>query len=375
MQRVIFVSTSFGFGPASKAVTIARELRANSTVSVEFAGSGIALDFVLLAAVFDQVHHIDVDDPSGDQELERLCAGCSAVVSVMNWRVTEIDLRAPIYMVDSLTWMWPKLPNVSAVARYFVQDYLLGDREYHFVRLSHNMEIVGPIVSRDTGKERRERPQENRLLVNFAGAASPLCPDSYFWDYSLAVARAIVARWEGEFDSIRFCSNQRISDRLQQELGGASIEAASLPHGQFLDEMSMCSTLMTTPGITATIEAVRMGVPLLFLPPQNYSQALMSERYRYRFGTRAVAALSDWAGLSADFHAVSDEAQGVELTVAAVRRLVQDAEMTNRAIGGLELKRGLQVMESIRSDLALRPLGQQTISETLLRDLQASGDS
>lgn len=372
MRRILFVSTAFGFGPTSKAVTIARELRVNSPdVSVEFAGLGIALEFATLASVFNRVHPVNVDNASGDRELANLCNDSNAVVSIMNWRVVGLDLRRPVYVVDSLTWMWPQIPfNMDAVARYFVQDYLLGDHKLNVTHASSKLEIVGPIVSHETRSIRRKQSVKRNLLVNFAGAASPLCPDAYFLDYSLGVAHAVVSSWASEFESILFCSNSTVAAKLRQSFPGDTVVAACLPHHQFLEEMSSCSAMMSTPGITTTLEAAQMNVPMVFLPPQNYSQALMAEGYRDRFGADAVIALSDWAPLARGLREVSNEAEGVELTVAAVERLVGNKEILHRAVKGLHLERGHEVSSAIRHELSSRPYGQQAISRTLLRELE-----
>lgn len=38
--------------------------------------------------------------------------------------------------------------------------------------------------------------------------------------------------------------------------------------------------VLTTPGLTTTYEALVYNIPIRFLPPQNYSQALMLKHYR-----------------------------------------------------------------------------------------------
>lgn len=297
-SRWAFVSTSFGFGPVSKAVSVARELRRQSPDSeCHFFGSGVDLDFARASGVFHWTHHVDVDDPDTVRHLAVALRECSGTFSVMNHLLIDawpIE-NPPLYLVDSLTWMWPRPPaSLEKVSRVFVQDYLLPNHRLVEWRDSSAVTVVSPIheASRDDGLY-PHHPSTSLLLVNFSGCANPFGAHDLYKRYVEVLSDAIVEEADGRFKSIVFCCNRRLAAHIEQRhRRRPEVSAGHLAPAEFRRLMTSAARLLTAPGITTTLEALAVGVPPGFLLPQNYSQALLSERYRRTLGDRSCMALS-----------------------------------------------------------------------------------
>jgi hypothetical protein len=269
---ISFVATSFGFGPVSKAVSIARSLhRTSPDAHTTFYGDGVAFDFATRSDAFDEVVRCDVD---AAEPLERLCPvlrRADAVVSVLNtdlllrWRAVD----PPLHYVDSLDWMWPApVAGLDVVTGHFVQDYLLrpdADRG--------NATVVPPITP-----VRAEDGPRSGLLVNLSGLSNPLSDGSCYPRYARVTLDALLPAARERYGTIWVCCNARLAAELRQHYPDVPID--HLPHDEFLARMATAERVLTSPGITTTVEAVALGTPLGFLLPQNYSQALILQRYQ-----------------------------------------------------------------------------------------------
>jgi hypothetical protein len=293
-----FLSTSFGFGPVSKAVTIARELAVREPdASLHYFGAGVDYDFAKKAAVFDRILRIDVDNRELLHELVPQLEHYRAVVSVLNLDILPLwkpgPGSPPLYLVDSLAWMWPSVPDaVSRATTYFVQDYLFPvDRARSWSEHSH-LQLVGPIRPTLHVSRNNRNGSPRRLIVNFSGCASPFAPEEVLRRYVEVLAYAVLGN-AASFGEITIACNERLSEHLRRVLpGAASHQIGHFPHMEFLNMLAGCDALLTTPGITTTLEADLFGKPMRFLLPQNYSQARMSEMYRSQAGDHSCMAFS-----------------------------------------------------------------------------------
>lgn len=296
-EACAFLSTSFGFGPVSKAVTIARELKRQAPhLETHYFGYGVDYDFAKKSGAFDQIFRVDVDQHEILIELVPQLIGYHSIFSVLNFDILSLwpEDHPPLYIVDSLAWMWPDPPPRLERARaYFVQNYLVEQDRIKSWGEHFPLILVDPIHPELEQQEVASSTQQ--LLVNFSGCANPFAPTSLFKRYVEVLAQAVLAQAE-LFDKVIFCCNEQLGEYLRRILTHSkAIVAGHLPHNEFLDTLSRSSALLTSPGITTTLEANALGKKVRFLLPQNYSQALMSERYITSLGEHSCMALSRFA--------------------------------------------------------------------------------
>ena len=134
---------------------------------------------------------------------------------------------------------------------------------------------------------------KSRLLVNLSGCSNPHLHDGVYDDYARVLSAAVLSASEGIFEEIVICTRESLHPIVREAVGRSEgVTVVHLPHDRFLAQMAMCAALLTSPGITATLEAVRVSTPLGFLLPQNYSQYLLAERNASTFGHALSLAFS-----------------------------------------------------------------------------------
>ncbi len=293
-EACAFLSTSFGFGPVSKAVTIALELKRQAQhIETHYFGSGVDYDFAKKSGTFDQVFPVNVDQHDVLLQLVPQLGNYHSIFSVLNFDILSVwpESHPPLYVVDSLAWMWPTPPpDLKRATAYFVQDYLVELERIQNWRQEVPLVLVDPI--RPELERQEPSTSTQQLLVNFSGCANPFAPPRLFEKYVEVLAHAVLIHAE-TFDRVLFCCNEQLSKHLNEILKDRNaVVAGHLPRDNFLDSLSRSSALLTSPGITTTLEANALGKRTRFLLPQNYSQALMSEHYRTTIGEQSCMALS-----------------------------------------------------------------------------------
>jgi hypothetical protein len=291
-----FVATSFGFGPVSKAASIAVELR-NQVPQMErhFFGAGISFDYARKSGAFDLLTNIDVDNPEQLVRLLPTLTSYSAVFSVLNLGILPLwnSTYPPLHFVDSLAWMWPSPPEgIENVATYFVQDYLLSSQRIQEWASVCPVVLIPPIEPEITSDSKIPVEKRNLLAVNFSGCANPFAPVRLYEDYASVLTAAILKEAGERFNQIIFCCNERLAEYLRRNFAAHTVSFGHFSHADFLQTLVSAEMVLSAPGITSTLEALALDVPIRFLLPQNDSQALISERCKSLLGEECCMAFS-----------------------------------------------------------------------------------
>jgi hypothetical protein len=331
-----FIATSFGFGPVSKAVSIAREMKAQAPdLETHYFGSGISYDYAQKSEAFDSIINVDVDQRETLVALLPNLSSYLAVFSVLNLDILPLwrsDLP-PLYFVDSLAWMWPSLPaGIENAATYFVQDYLLPPERVQDWAAACPLVLVAPIESVSGAGLEVPSEKRNRLLVNFSGCSNPFAPPHLYEKYALVLASSILAEAGQSYEGITFCCNETLAEYLRKNLGGdPSVQVGHFAHEEFLRLLVSSEFVLSAPGITSTMEALASQTPLGFLLPQNDSQALMSERYRQLLGEESCMAFSRF-GSEFCFPPFLPPGESVALALTLLQRILSTRQPEIRSM-------------------------------------------
>jgi len=266
-QPVVFSAYPVGYGPAAKALVLAADCRRRGVETV-FVGDGVAYELVSRSSgVFDRVVHAG----AAERTAQDVVAGAAVVVSVMDREFASLasDQGRPLHVVDSLLWMRSLVPESFLRARsYWAQDFV-GVRD-RASELTRPPTVVGPILdARRPRKHAQAVPK--KLGVNLGGFAASDGADSL---YGELVLRALTAsRLYGAFPrERRILANAATIRQLAPLAAELGVQLTSLARDSALDELATASLVLTSPGLTTTLESFRFGRPTAFLPPQNFSQ-------------------------------------------------------------------------------------------------------
>lgn len=319
---IALFATAFGFGPVSKAVAVAQSLRSQAPAArLVYFGGGTDLPFAVASRAFNEVVAVDVDRPSNADDLLDRLTSFDVAVSIMN---EALPPRWPpwhhrLVMVDSLAWLWPAPPpGVENAACYFVQDFMLPAERADAWR-RHGIELVGPILHRPEDFARVV--DESYVLLNFNGSASFIQPRDWFERVIQATLDCVLQSPTLAGRMVVVATNAEIAAVLASR-NGSRVVAASFPIQRMGALMRHAEVVLSSPGITSTLEALQLGVPIGLLLPLNYSQMLLGHNYHARFGERSGLATDNF-GAEYTLPVGLPEIEGVARTMACVDELLQ----------------------------------------------------
>ncbi|PEB54482.1 hypothetical protein COM79_24955 [Bacillus cereus] len=275
-MKVAFITTNFGFGPVSKTDYIIKALRENiPNAMVDFYGTGISMEYISANSPVDHIYICEYEH-NIHALLERI-VDYDFVVNVMEMDVLKYWKKEypPLLLVDSLNWLWDQLPEgIEKVSQYFIQDFLLNCKNIREDIVSTH--IINPITIIDSTPCK----EENILLVNYSGMCNPFTSKEFFHLYAKTCTELILELFYEQFDKIVFTTNVTLAQELRELFREYSkVEFDFLKHDEFINIMKKSRYMLSTPGITATLEGKILGKNIGYLLPSNYSQVLLSQKY------------------------------------------------------------------------------------------------
>lgn len=334
--RVLIDAVAFGYGPVGKALTLRPHLEGVECVLLA-SRSTAELGW---RSGFDRIVSCDTDDRRALAAAAAEFSAADVFISVMNPVSVEFaaDFGLPTVVVDSLLWMWDEVPPTMAHADCYVAQGFPGVGEAIGRFGVRNPLMTGAIV--DT-RFRGRRPQRSQLLVNFGGMRSrhitPFGNSSYPEHLGESLNRVLRHH---QFDRVLVTGDARTMAALGRDARIPRAEFGSLGHDDFLRELAESALVLTSPGLTTTYEAFAYGIPVGFLPPQNFSQFIILTRLR---AAGAAASSFHWTDPypDMDIDVGCAESVGVEHVLACIDRFADDKaaqqahdEMVAAAIGG-----------------------------------------
>lgn len=272
--------------------------------------------------------------------------------------------------------MWNAVPQgIENVAPYFVQDFLFPQVRIGSWQNSYPLVVVPPIISEQLSTPIINLSLRNKLLVNFSGCDNPYVDEKVFEKYALTLSNLIIDE-AGAFDEIQICSNRKLAELVDSKVTERKkVKADGLSQDDFIKQMQTSRLMLTAPGITTTLEAMRTKIPFAFILPQNDSQALLSEIYREQIGEEVCMAFSSFGkefSFTADLIDHCDKASAVRLAATFLEKILDTKQD--------EIKKKVRLLLALSSipktnafftkkirtgDLT----GQRVIAETILRFL------
>jgi hypothetical protein len=280
-MKILTITTNFGFGPVSKLCTIINEINGslpNSTV--DFIGSGHSLSFVNKNTSVSSVIELDTDKDA--HKIIDYIDRYTLIIIVMNTKVLPFLKSSNVlsYFVDSLSWFWEKSPiGIENIDKYFIQDFLYDEQKMR--NISTNFELVNPII--DDFRLLKKPHKANQLLVNFSGTKNPFSNDEFYYYYIETMSRLIISIAKSRFDKIIFTCSQNIVDLFSSKYSNNGISFMSMNKKSFITEAQRSSKVLSTSGITFYLESKLLKIPVFYLLPTNYSQALLNQKYISQF--------------------------------------------------------------------------------------------
>lgn len=283
MPKILMFATPYGYGPTSKLICVAEELAEAHELIFMSSEPGLSL---AKRGPFERLIAVDDRDrwPAAARDALH---GAALLVSFLDYRALRPAREAgvPAIFFDTLHWLRVEpLPNTPQAALYIAQNFFeIEGRKTH--PLVPRWRQVGPVLPRGLdGKATTGHGGDRvrRILVNFGGLRSPsMLPDADLC-YVSWVAKILRSTALDGVDLV-LCLPIYLQKHLTVIKKVLPLTELCFPYpNQFLDQLTGCDVLVTVPGLEVVLEAMYLGVPLVFLPPYNGSQLLQSRIYEQR---------------------------------------------------------------------------------------------
>ncbi len=260
-RTLVCCAQPFGYGPAAKLVVIAEELR-RSGFRLVFVGDGVAHELAARSPALDEI----VRGRAGEDSVRKAVAASVGVLSVMDRECAILakELGRALFVVDSLAWLRETVPEpFRGAARYWVQRFPDG-------AVPEGAVEVGPIVGVN---EATWSGPGGGVVVNLGGGESPGGDDPAYAEFAVRGLRD-----SGLTGTV--LAGNRWTAWLRERFPNARLAFESVPHEEAVRRFATAGQVLTAPGLTASLECFRLGVPTTFLPPQNYSQWRILRTFR-----------------------------------------------------------------------------------------------
>lgn len=221
---------------------------------------------------------VDVKDP---EAVAKAIAGAELDAALVVSNLTNIDVYRrrglPIFFVDILYWYSARKehPVWAAAERTYAQAFPGVRERIEALALEKRPRVVGPLIR--VVPPRAEAPRGT--LVNLGGVRSRFIDPGrapMFLEWVARILREVEPLLPP--GPILVAAGSDALPILERSLP-ARARAVSLPQPAYLRALADAALFLTAPGLNAIFEALFMGAPLVFLPPQNATQVLQLARY------------------------------------------------------------------------------------------------
>lgn len=265
-DAVIFISNPFGFGPSAKAISIMQELSNRWEGNIVYGASKMCQELLpadLLNKI--KVHNIDERNSEELQSLFKKYKNPLILISLNRIAVkTAKFLGLRSFFVDSLTWLWKKIP----------EEYLLSDMYYCFdvfdvrdkILKKSNIKVIPPVL----GDLPRPKIKKNKkILVHIGGFETPFIKEL---SKSYLLLLSEVLNTQNLDTKIIVTGGSRALSYLKLFVKRSNVEIVTLERNVFLDLLNSVSHFVTTSGSISSFEAFALSTPTSFILPSNLSQ-------------------------------------------------------------------------------------------------------
>ena len=229
-----------------------------------------------------------------------------------------------VYYIDNLFWLWGSIPEeLNKVSCYFIVDYFNARENINRIGQGiKKYEFVGPLRKFNVIESDRK---ENKILINFGGAESFLSNFELVLDfYSIALKGIFSTCREAFIEEIVVCGGNRMVESIKDRLGNESdIRYASFSKEDYLEELRTAQYVILSPGIGNFSESLDLSIPIMMLPPINYSQFRQMEEYK-KLGLGIE--MKNWNDFQwyVEVERNVEESIGVDQVMENVQRFVKD---------------------------------------------------
>lgn len=273
MARVLMVSEPFGYGPTGS-LMLCRSQLDQSGLDFRYAGPSFAQDIVD-EEHFEACYYLQMGDDL-KSHLTAPLQWADVVICPANIEIARLATEAGcrVVVLDPLFWFWPNVPPFNTDGMIYLCPNFTGVVERVVAlpdSIRHQFRVLPPPIL-----QRKSKPLDSpsTVLVNLCGLINSIQTLSGY--VAPVVEPLMEALRDNGWEKIICVGGGGVANQLLDE-NGPKFEV--LRHEAMLTSIAQADLFVTCPGINSAMEGLGLGVPIVFLPPQNASQAFQRSAF------------------------------------------------------------------------------------------------
>lgn len=279
MSKIVMTSAPYCYGPTSKLLCIAEALPDEHRLI--FVGSEPGLS---LARNFRFSDVIEAENHNNwGNQYRKILKEADLLVSFLEYRSLSLAEEYGVQSIffDTLYWLRTSVPPfVEKTEVYIAQKFFRPP--LITTNFQCNLIEVGPVIPEYIEATLDMSCQNDRssILVNFGGLRSPIMELGADISYVTWIIKILAASNIPEQQMI-LCLPKYLN-RSYRSINGAlpAAKILFLDAQEFRERLITASLLITPPGLEVILEAMYIGIPIVFLPPHNGTQVIQSAIYK-----------------------------------------------------------------------------------------------
>lgn len=289
MSTICMTAAPYCYGPTAKLLCVAEELAKRH--SLLFVGQEPSLSFARTGPFASIIQNEDRDNWSRSAQ-DALCQS-DMLISFLDYRSLRVAASrgVPSIFFDTLAWLRNEPPPFTQLSVRYIAQRFFVEAQKGLTAMLPRLTWVGPVLPREPEERMpgihcgRNLSRKGHLMVNFGGLLSPVMHPGADAAYMSWIIR-ILSKVGADAGVLTICVPLHLRDhiddftRLLPNARFQCFDSIAFQHA-----LSRTSLLITVPGLEVALEAMHVGIPIIFLPPHNGSQLLQGEAYlRLRIG-------------------------------------------------------------------------------------------
>ena len=174
-------------------------------------------------------------------------------------------------------------------------------------------------------------------MVSLGGVDSYATVSGVNTRYHLIITDLLIRVLEksNTFDRVLVTGGASAIADLEKHFTTETVEFVSLGHDAYLQELISSRLVLGIPGLAIPLEAFAYHVPILFLPPLNYSQVLQLRRFQSAAAADYALSWDDLIPDTAIQEGLNEEV-GIAQVLSCIRCAEEDERIHARLLNGLE---------------------------------------
>lgn len=339
-KNIIVFSNPFGYGPTGNTIPILESLSKLKNVDFIFAGSGLCLE------IMPSKYKTFVLNERDEIEIEKFLKTFENpyVIGIQNRFSMRVCKRNNIScaFLDILAWFWEKIP----------EDHLIADEIFwlNFGSMelkegyNKNIHLISGVVENCNFKNAK-KDYEN-IIVHIGGANYPVI-DGIPKNYLNLMTLSLNELYEKNlYKNIYFVTGKESANYVKSLGINRDIKVDSLSRENYLNVLNYSNHLLTTAGVSSTLEGFYYDIPVSFLLPINLSHLALTNLLEKRNLQIHQLNWDNYVKINEKIEQLTEK-EGIKLIETYSGMILNDTNLLSKYLGDfIDLAESIPALES-----------------------------